>query len=143
MILEYSELFDLSLFTGIVPFQDVQIRDRRPVPAPEQYILLFQHFNDDVTTSSRGIDSFKSVRHISLLRMLVQALLRYQIKRHRMSIPALGCCKFLKIRELILDGWMAIIRHYTRQVPCPVVLNLPRFISYLRWFVRTGQNRPR
>jgi hypothetical protein len=35
-----------------------------------------------------------------------------------MSIPALGCCEFLKIIESLLDGWMAI---YTTSAlsPCP------------------------
>ena len=50
--------------------------------------------------------------------MLVLALLGYQIKPFRMSIPALGCCEFLKIIESLLDGWMAI---YTTSAlsPCP------------------------
>jgi len=78
------------------------------------YVLLLEHLNDVV----KGIDSFESVRHISPLRILVHALLGYQIKPFRMSIPALGCCEFLKIIESLLDGWMAI---YTTSAlsPCP------------------------
>ena len=78
------------------------------------YILLLQHVNDVI----KGIDSFESVRHISTLRMLVHALLGYQIKPFRMSIPALGCCEFLKIIESLLDGWMAIYRTSALS-PCP------------------------
>ena len=35
-----------------------------------------------------------------------------------MSIPALGCCEFLKIIESLLDGWMAIYRTSALS-PCP------------------------
>jgi hypothetical protein len=50
--------------------------------------------------------------------MLVLALLGYQIKPFRMSIPALGCCEFLKIIESLLDGWMAIYQTSALS-PCP------------------------
>ena len=35
-----------------------------------------------------------------------------------MSIPALGCCEFLKIIESLLDGWMAIYQTSALS-PCP------------------------
>ena len=78
------------------------------------YVLVLEHLNDVV----KGIDSFESVRHISPLRILVHALLGYQIKPFRINIPARGCCEFLKTIESLLDGWMAI---YTTSAlsPCP------------------------
>ena len=78
------------------------------------YVVLLQHLNDVI----KGVDSFESVRHISPLRKLVHALLGYQIKPFRMSIPALGCCEFLKIIESLLDGWMAIYQTSALS-PCP------------------------
>ncbi len=78
------------------------------------YILLLQHLNDVI----KGIDCFESVRHISPLRLLVHALLGYQIKPFRMYIPAMGCCDFLKIIESLLNGWMAIYQTGALS-PCP------------------------
>ena len=68
------------------------------------YVLPFQHLNDVVKWN----DSFESVCHISPLRILVHALLGYQIKPFRINIPARGCCEILKTIESLLDGWMAI-----------------------------------
>jgi hypothetical protein len=78
------------------------------------YVLLLEHLNDVI----KGIDTFDSVRHISPLRILVHALLGYQIKPFRIKIPARGCCEFLTTIESLLDGWMAI---YTNSAlsPCP------------------------
>ncbi len=50
--------------------------------------------------------------------MLIHALLGYQIKPFRISIPALGCFEFLKIIEPFLNGWMAI-NQTSALSPCP------------------------
>ena len=115
LFLEYSDsvrclisrfLQESSLFRTCT----VHIRDQGPVPVPQQYdkiilrdghyIFLLRHLND----VGLGVDSFESVCHISFLRMLVNALLCFQIKPFRLSIPVLGCCEYLTFIESLLDG---------------------------------------
>ena len=81
----------------------MHIRDQSPVPVPEQYdqiilrdghcIVLLQHLNDVIM----GVYSFELVCHISILRMLVNALLCFQIEPFRLSIrsASLGFCEYL------------------------------------------------
>ena len=127
--MQESDLFESCTyeFKAPCPFESRTIR----VSLHDgHYLVLLHHVNDVI----KEIDSFESVSHVSSLRMLVLALLGYQDKPFRMTIPALGCCEFLKTIESLLDGWMAIYQTGALS-PCPdsAKISLKSEVVRLNW----------